>query len=766
MTSKSDPVTQQGYERFDRTSRVILVAALLALMLSVLLAGYRHSLPTDGRELLDEPEFGLYFGEDTDLLAVDGVPVDDIVAGAIMLRPRRPANWAVGERITYIFKDGTSKAFYLQPSVLSNDIEGLWSWMGLFILVVQVAFGTFVFLHRPQDHATRLLFVFGFLSLLGIITNLVTDDVSGIRLTDFFYVGAYWPTLLSQVSEGLTLPIFFHFLLIFPQVKKPMRHYPRRLPVLLYGSTLFNVGPGLGEPMGLLFGELAGVLALIWLLVMLLGIVISAGHTLLTLRDPAKGVRMPWLAGAIAMPFFYFLIFFLALLTAILTALLGWKVWGNPSLENVLNLFLSGVGTVSFLGFPLLFTVAIWRYRLFGIDLLINRTLVYGALTAIVVGLYVVVVGSLGALFQTEDDLVFSVLVTGLIAVLFQPLRERLQRAANRLMYGERDDPVAVLSRLGQQLEATLATESVLPKIVETVAQALRLPYVAIALKQSHTFTIVATHGDPTDDVSSLPLVYQGETIGRLTVAPRSPGEGFTPPDWRLLENIAQQTGAAAHAVQLTADLQRSRERLIAAREEERRRLRRDLHDGLGPQLASLALKIDAARNLLSHDSARVDALLLELKSQIQAAIADIRRVVYDLRPPALDQLGLVPALRERALARNTLNGLEISIEAPASLPPLPAAVEVAAYRIVLEALTNVERHARARRCVVRLTLDSALQLEIVDDGVGLTGDYQAGVGLTSMRERAVELGGTCVVEAAVGRGTRVLVRLPFSCHS
>jgi signal transduction histidine kinase len=217
-----------------------------------------------------------------------------------------------------------------------------------------------------------------------------------------------------------------------------------------------------------------------------------------------------------------------------------------------------------------------------------------------------------------------------------------------------------------------------------------------------------------------------------------------------------------AHAVRLTADLRRSRERLVAAREEERRRLRRDLHDGLGPQLASLTLKLDAARNLLAHDPAAADALLVELKDQTQTAIADIRRLVYDLRPPALDQLGLVPALREHALTRKALNGLQIAVEASEPWPALPAAVEVAAYRIVLEALTNVERHARARRCVVRLTLDDALQLEIADDGVGLSPGYQAGVGLTSMRERAAELGGSCTIESASDGGTRVLARLPL----
>src|SRR5947209_273008 len=277
---------------------------------------------------------------------------------------------------------------------------------------------------------------------------------------------------------------------------------------------------------------------------------------------------------------------------------------------------------------PLSIGIAILRYRLWDIDLLINRTLVYGTLTVSVVALYVLVVGSLGVLLQTQGNFVVSLLATGLVAVLFQPLRSCLQRAVNRLMYGERDDPYVVLSRLGKRLEVTLAAGAVLPTIVETVAQALKLPYAAIALVQDEAFTVAAAWGLPQDELFVLPLVYQNECLGRLLLGPRAPGEAFSAADHRLLEQIAHQAGVAAHAVRLTTDLQRSRERLVWAREEERRRLRRDLHDELGPTLASLTLRLDAARNLLQHDTDAADRLLSELKLQMQATVADIRRLV------------------------------------------------------------------------------------------------------------------------------------------
>ncbi len=412
---------------------------------------------------------------------------------------------------------------------------------------------------------------------------------------------------------------------------------------------------------------------------------------------------------------------------------------------------------------PLSIGIATLRYRLWDIDVLINRTLVYGTLTTCVVALYVLVVGSLGVLLQAQGNLVVSLLATGLVAVLFHPLRNRLQRAVNRLMYGERDDPHAVLSRLGSRLEATLAPEAVLPTLVETVAQALKLPYLAIALKQGDTFITTASHGLLQDKPVVLPLIYQTETIGQLILAPRASHEVFTPADQKLLENIAHQAGVAAYAVRLTADLQHSRERLVTAREEERRRLRRDLHDGLGPTLASLALRLDAARNLLTLNPPAADQLLAELKLQLQATIADIRRLVYDLRPPALDELGLVSALREQAMHYSQFNGLHVSLEAPERLPDLSAAVEVAAYRIALEALTNVARHAQAHTCHIRLSCANELDLEIVDDGLGLPKRHRTGVDLSSMRERAAELGGSCVIEARATAGTRVWAQLPVS---
>jgi signal transduction histidine kinase len=269
------------------------------------------------------------------------------------------------------------------------------------------------------------------------------------------------------------------------------------------------------------------------------------------------------------------------------------------------------------------------------------------------------------------------------------------------------------------------------------------------------------------------PIHYQGQTIGYLNVTSRGPGESFGEADEGLLQQIAWQAGPVAQAVQLTRDLRQSRARLVTAREEERRRLRRDLHDGLGPVLASQGLKIAAVSHLLDADPERARKFLDELASQNEATVGEIRRLVYALRPPELDELGLAGALRDYAAGLNGSSAaarhLQVIIQLPGEkLPELPAAIEVAAYRIATEALTNVTRHSMAHHCTVAFTLEEngsgkILQLRIVDDGIGLSKRLKAGVGLNSMRERAEEVGGTFTIESAPQTGTRVVVRFPLA---
>lgn len=400
------------------------------------------------------------------------------------------------------------------------------------------------------------------------------------------------------------------------------------------------------------------------------------------------------------------------------------------------------------------------------IDLIVNRTFIYATLTTLTIGIYALIAGSLGALFQARGNWFISLAAAGGVAVLFQPLRVWIQWGANRMLFGERDDPVAVLSRLARMLEATAVPGEVLNNIVETIAQALRLPFAAIKIVEEGEISRRVTFGKPQQDKYEFPLVYQSEVLGYLVVASREPGEAFSPADQNLLENIARQAGPAIYALKLTADLQRSRERLVVGREEERLRIRRDLHDGLGPMLASQSLLLETLEKLIHQDMAKAELVISELKIQTQTALSDVRQLIYNLRPPSLDKLGLVGALQEE-INRRRGGDLQISIHSNA-LPPLPAAVEVAIFRIVQEAVTNVVRHAAAQSCEVHLHVQgdsgkARFVAEIKDDGCGFQPERHIGVGLESMRERAAELGGECWIETVTGRGTTVRAWLPLN---
>jgi len=326
----------------------------------------------------------------------------------------------------------------------------------------------------------------------------------------------------------------------------------------------------------------------------------------------------------------------------------------------------------------------------------------------------------------------------------------------NRLMYGDRDAPYAAMSRLARLVADTVTPGALLPVVAQAVAHGLRVPYVAIEPIGGPPVLYGRLRGEP----HRIPLEHQGVEVGALVLGPRAPGARFSTADRRLLHDVAHQVAAAISAVRLTTDLQHSRERLVLAREEERRRLRRDLHDGLGSTLAGLTLYAGNARNAVRVNPAAAEAWLAQLEDGIRAVVKDVRQIVYDMRPPALDDLGLVGALRQVATSL-PIQQCTVTAE-PHELPGLPAAVEVAAYRIASEAMLNAARHASATHCAVRIVVGDTLTVEVVDDGNGLPEHYRAGVGLLGIQERAAELGGRCEVGPGPDAGTLVRATLPL----
>ncbi|GHF62873.1 signal transduction histidine kinase [Deinococcus metalli] len=413
-------------------------------------------------------------------------------------------------------------------------------------------------------------------------------------------------------------------------------------------------------------------------------------------------------------------------------------------------------------------TLAVLHTRLFDLRLFLNRALVFAALAALVAGCYALAVLVVGQQVTGHSaGAPTAVLGALLVAVTFEPVRAAARRGVTRVLFGERDDPARVLSTLGRQLQSTVQPAQLLPTIALTVAGALRLPRVEVHDGAGH----VAASGE--DAPLGQAQVYRLEApdqasgeaavAGELRVWPRGP-EGFTVSETELLGALSRQAGLAVHSARLDLDVQRAREALVYAREEERRRLRRDLHDGLGPALAGVTWGLSAARSQLASDPAAAAGLLERLEHETQTMVTDVRRLVDELRPPALDDLGLGGVLRERVLSRlsATRPDLHVSAQLPHSLPALPAAVEVAALRIAEEALTNAARHAHAS--AVQFSVDATpalLTLRVQDDGRGLPAAVVPGVGLASMRERAGELGGHVTVQSGPD-GTCVTAVLPL----
>ena len=385
---------------------------------------------------------------------------------------------------------------------------------------------------------------------------------------------------------------------------------------------------------------------------------------------------------------------------------------------------------------PLAVTVAIVRHQLLDIRLIVSRALSWLLLSLALVVAYAALLALLDRFVSNQIGR--SAGATVVLALLAAPLLPRLQRLVDRAMYGDRSNPASVVSQVGAQLSTP---DAGLPGVVAAVRGALRLPYVALE-RDGRT---VASDGQAGGPTQTWPLTFGGQPVGDLRLGLRAGERELSAADGRVLGVLASPIAVALHSAVMSADLQTSRERLVGAREEERRRLRRDLHDGLGPTLTGIAFSADAAANLIESDPEQARTLLDSLRNTTRAAIADVRRLVDDLRPPALDELGLVGALQRRAdqLAwRADGTPMQVQLDTPAEVPALPAAVEVATYRIATEALTNVVRHSQATTARVRLHWGTEWEVSVSDDDTA-GADWTPGVGLHAMAERAAELGGS-----------------------
>lgn len=450
-------------------------------------------------------------------------------------------------------------------------------------------------------------------------------------------------------------------------------------------------------------------------------------------RDSRRGVRAAlWASRALAANF---------------VLCLALNVTDSPLADDA---FYAATLTTSIGAFAVTAVVVILRDRTIEVDLLLRRAFTVAGVAVGSLLAFLAIFTAVLSVAGSSQSALAGGLGAALVAV---PLRLRVRDGVDRALYGHRDPSIAV-HRLTEQLELADEPADALPAVAtalqETLgASAVRLePDPAIGLPAGWAGTNVL---EPRLERT---VTHRGVRLGRLVVGARAPGEAYTAADLVLAGLLVRQLALVLDALRMATEVQDSREAIVTAREEERRRLRRELHDGLGSALAGIALTLEAAQ-LGGPGSER---LVVGAREQTEAAVADVRRIVRDLRPPVLEDLGLGAALRAYA---DRLAPLEVTIDVTPG--PLPAAVELALYRVGTEALTNAVRHAGARRCRIELRSDGAQAvLEIADDGPGLAPGATAGVGLRSMRERATELGGRVELDTPATGGLTVRMVLPL----
>ena len=438
---------------------------------------------------------------------------------------------------------------------------------------------------------------------------------------------------------------------------------------------------------------------------------------------------------------------------------------------------------------PISVGIAILRYRLFDVDVVINKTLVYGALAVFITAVYVAIVVGLGAVVGThQGSLPLSILATGLVAVAFQPVRARMQRVANRLVYGERATPYDVLARFSDRVASTYATEDVLPRTARVIAEGtgaeaveiwLRLggelrPAASWPVEGASTASIPMRNGElpDLDADRALPVRHRDELLGAVTI--RKPrGESLTPAEDRLLDDLTRQAGLVLANVRLTADLEArldqisrqagelraSRQRIVAAQDEERRRLERNIHDGAQQHLVALAVKLRLAKGFLGKDPERTRAMLEELDEEVGEALDTLTALSLGIYPPLLEEQGLSAALASQYQRSDLPVRMEV-----AGTRRYPIEVEAAVYFCVLEALQNAAKYAGASRIDVEIEEhDGGLSFEVRDDGAGFDENLVArGSGLQNMHDRLSTLGGKLQVLASPGGGASVAGWVPI----
>jgi signal transduction histidine kinase len=434
-----------------------------------------------------------------------------------------------------------------------------------------------------------------------------------------------------------------------------------------------------------------------------------------------------------------------------------WTLSGTgTSLDPVENLVVLGLA-----GVPVAIGISILKFRLYDIDIVIKKTVVYAILAAFITAVYASIVVGIGTLVGTGGNVFLSAVAAAVVSVAFQPARRRAQRLADRVVYGERATPYEVLSGFSERLAETYSVEDVLPRMARVLAEGVGAANVTIVLGPASSPTVVATWPPdaipPRSERRSFEVRHQGQPLGAIEVA-TAPGEALDPAREQLVADVAGQAGLVLRNVALIEDLRTSRQRLVTAQDEERRRIERNIHDGAQQQLVALAVRLKLADTLVGRDDQRAHAMLADLQTQTNQALEDLRDLARGIYPPLLADKGLAEALRSQARK----SPVPVSIEAD-GIGRYPQDAEAAVFFSCLEALQNVAKYADASLATVRLTqTDGMLTFEVNDDGIGFDPVVVAhGSGLQGISDRLAALGGGLDIQSAPGAGTTIAGRLP-----
>ncbi|GII92477.1 hypothetical protein Ssi02_27080 [Sinosporangium siamense] len=711
---------------------------LAVFLLGVALVGVRVATPADdvfinrGKVLWPDSR-----------LTVQWPTVEGLAPGSEILRVegRPPADWVVHagrfptpvDKVTYLVKDPNgllrTVTLPLRPYPVARQVAA--NWPAIVWVVTLALVSAFLVHRRPKAPAGRLLAWCSAFQAVASVSWMFGFGASD--LTSPAYTAAW---LLSGIAYQMLWACGMHFALVFPRRQALVVRFGWIVPAVYLLLPVIRVAGAVAEGsfVALLSPSPAEqiVPAVLLVVFLFLGYRASAETPL---RGQARLVGLV-IGGAIAA--------FTGLV------IVPDAITGVPLLAPPLQPLL-------FLPVPVTIIAAVLKHRMLDITVVVNRSAVWLTMTVVVICGYAAVVALSSLLFARWFHPVSSVMASGVVALMFQPIRERVQAVVNKWTYGERD-PYRLANRLARRIERAQTPAEALSEAVRLIGTQLRLPAVAVELPDG---TYVG-NGQPRSP-EPVALTYQGTAVASLLVD-WPPGRGPSALDRELLDLLAPQLGATAYVAKLTADVRRSRERLVLAREEERRRIYRDLHDGTTATLAATALHLQLAQNALAPEQEGLRETLGRLVAETLSVADVVSRVMHNLSPPVLYELGLVRALEEKAITFSGQNGPVISLSAD-DLPPLPVGVQVAVFRIAVEAMLNVVRHASARRCTVRLTFDGALCLRVRDDGAGLPVPFEAGSGVRSMRERAAELGGSCLIHPAQGGGTELVAIIPVSGH-